>query len=253
MNFFNKINAWLNEPLFHAQSVEPGSTPSEHQTQNVNMAHLTQALQIDPYSPTTISGLGHLASVLGSQIPTQFNPGQLATNTNSGFWPLSNTNLPNPFGSTTTQSFGITSQPFDVTTAKPLPKEFMAGPILGWRGWLVYSGPGKPTQLVSIVRKIPWEYGRPMQGQASPYDESGVYAVKTHEAVEVSSYGYHNYVVGQVALWGRVIEHEHGYRAQYGYPSSLDFRRPMSGFPRSVALQKIIQELRDGYGCEILE
>lgn len=28
-------------------------------------------------------------------------------------------------------------------------------------------------------------------------------------------------VVGEVYLWGRVIEHEHGYRAQYAYPKRL--------------------------------
>lgn len=28
-------------------------------------------------------------------------------------------------------------------------------------------------------------------------------------------------ITGEVKLWGRVIEHEHGYRAEYAYPSSL--------------------------------
>ncbi|MGZ8630213.1 MAG: hypothetical protein ACXWZF_04505 [Actinomycetota bacterium] len=28
-------------------------------------------------------------------------------------------------------------------------------------------------------------------------------------------------VLGRVALWGRVIEHEHGFRAQYAYPQRL--------------------------------
>jgi hypothetical protein len=30
-----------------------------------------------------------------------------------------------------------------------------------------------------------------------------------------------NLVWGEVALWGHVIEHRHGYRAQFGYPRSL--------------------------------
>jgi hypothetical protein len=28
-------------------------------------------------------------------------------------------------------------------------------------------------------------------------------------------------VVGTVALWGRVVEHEHGFRAEWGYPQRL--------------------------------
>ena len=28
-------------------------------------------------------------------------------------------------------------------------------------------------------------------------------------------------MLGRVALWGRVIEHEHGYRARFAYPQRL--------------------------------
>ena len=31
-----------------------------------------------------------------------------------------------------------------------------------------------------------------------------------------------NVILGKVALWGRITEHEKGYRAQYGYPLSLE-------------------------------
>jgi len=34
-------------------------------------------------------------------------------------------------------------------------------------------------------------------------------------------------VLGRVALWGRVIEHEHGYRAEYGYPQRLRLICPL--------------------------
>jgi hypothetical protein len=44
-------------------------------------------------------------------------------------------------------------------------------------------------------------------------------------------------VLGRVALWGRVVEHEHGYRAQYAYPQRLrlicQFCFWMSGARRS--------------------
>jgi len=46
----------------------------------------------------------------------------------------------------------------------------------------------------------------------------GIYACKHWEHQDVDSrYG----LVGIVALWGRVFEHEDGYRAQYAYPLEL--------------------------------
>ena len=44
----------------------------------------------------------------------------------------------------------------------------------------------------------------------------GIYAVKTPRLDDRDDAIY-----GQVNLWGRVIEHEHGYRAQYAYPALL--------------------------------
>ena len=49
---------------------------------------------------------------------------------------------------------------------------------------------------------------------------------------------------GKVALWGRVIEHEHGYRAQYAYPQSIVV-------PASVPnAQNVARALANTYGCE---
>jgi hypothetical protein len=55
--------------------------------------------------------------------------------------------------------------------------------------------------------------------------ECGVWAFKTRAAAAdvVLAYRYCGMAVavGQVALWGRVVEHEDGYRAQYAYPREL--------------------------------
>lgn len=56
-------------------------------------------------------------------------------------------------------------------------------------------------------------WGVPRQEHLPKYGEfDGRRAVKHSE---------HLIVVGQVHLWGRVIEHEHGWRAQYAYPYEL--------------------------------
>ena len=58
------------------------------------------------------------------------------------------------------------------------------------------------------------------------------------------------WVVGEVALWGRVIEHTLGYRAEYAYPIRL-FRppSPMPGFPQPV--QAPLEQLAALYGIPV--
>jgi hypothetical protein len=55
--------------------------------------------------------------------------------------------------------------------------------------------------------------------------ECGVWAFKEREAAEdvLAAYRYAGMAmaVGRVALWGRVIEHRDGYRAQFAYPTEL--------------------------------
>ena len=97
-------------------------------------------------------------------------------------------------------------------------------------------------------------------------------------------------MLGRVALWGRVIEHEYGYRAQYAYPQRLrlirqfcfwmsDMRRstpghvgwfphrradpPVRGAPDGRSTQRrvtaivlpaseVVQRLRDAYAVDPL-
>ena len=50
----------------------------------------------------------------------------------------------------------------------------------------------------------------------------GIYAHKTREqAVSTARRRLGTVVIGEVELWGRVVEHELGYRAQYARPSAL--------------------------------
>lgn len=56
----------------------------------------------------------------------------------------------------------------------------------------------------------------------------------------------HKQLTGKVALWGRVVRHERGYRAQYGYPLTLGLRV-------SNIRSEVLRSLLDGYGCELDE
>ena len=95
-----------------------------------------------------------------------------------------------------------------------LEEAFVAGPILGWRLWRT-TADGTLMSVYTLTA-----------------DQSGM-------------------VVGQVALWGTVIEHERGYRAQYAYPALIDLAPPMPGFPRPASLLRLAKAIRERYGCEV--
>ena len=51
--------------------------------------------------------------------------------------------------------------------------------------------------------------------------ECGLWAYKTQAAFEINFQWADADVIGEVALWGKVIEHRYGWRAQYAYPLRL--------------------------------
>ncbi|HTG47992.1 MAG TPA: hypothetical protein VK646_10095 [Actinomycetota bacterium] len=102
-------------------------------------------------------------------------------------------------------------------------------PIVAWRTWAL-SGRRDGTELLL----------RPVAGRSHPWKplvpaEATCKHARMHGAPNVDcSCGLHGTrdvdilrrtrcpaVLGRAALWGRVIEHELGYRAQFGYPQLL--------------------------------
>lgn len=130
-----------------------------------------------------------------------------------------------------------------------LPERYLGGipdlvePVLGWRVWRVWAPAGLESSpiLSSVILDTPWtprrkvtaEHSLDLSSNCSGLLESGcscgVYAfVDPHEAfaylvkmrdrlqslsVEVS--------LGTVSLWGRVVECERGFKAQYAYPHHI--------------------------------
>ena len=121
-------------------------------------------------------------------------------------------------------------------------------------------GEGEP-QLCSLGEHPPWPAGRaevgvcywlPQRIDTQRYRDyrphptprrgcaRGVYALKTQEALtELRRPHTHRWsraaalatlVWGEVSLWGTVIEHEHGYRAQYAYPRRITVPANYRGF-----------------------
>lgn len=94
--------------------------------------------------------------------------------------------------------------------AKPLPVEIKAGELVAWRVWRRHNG-----KLLSTYMPTEWEMGKTIEGK--PSDGSGVHAWKD-EAFARAYMGEFNcdLTLGTVELWGEVIEHDEGYRAQFG-------------------------------------
>jgi hypothetical protein len=96
----------------------------------------------------------------------------------------------------------------------------------------------------------------------------GIYALKKAQAVDELRRAHtprHSYaaalrtfVSGEVSLWGRLIEHEHGYRAEYAYPRRIVVPRSFRGFVhagdrrtiRRIGAEEAAALIAEGYGIE---
>jgi hypothetical protein len=108
-------------------------------------------------------------------------------------------------------------------------------PVVGYRAW-VWDAAG-----LKSLNGESWFPGRPLsalcradrtssisglsKGTHNPNElpylkcTCGVYAAKTIE--HLHQCGYRFGIYGEVYLWGAVVEHERGWRGQFGYPKSL--------------------------------
>ena len=159
---------------------------------------------------------------------------------------------------------GVSARPGKGARALPaLPSSGLeTGEIIAWRHWYWFEDGG---EFLTSVRKNAdghrpiWPPGEPMTGDPGDYNAAGVHAWKTKRAaleyLRLAQLG----VVGRVALWGEVVEHETGYRAQYAKIVSLDYadlwtRNQGKDKPRKkddecyAADQKSLKHLRELYG-----
>jgi hypothetical protein len=111
-----------------------------------------------------------------------------------------------------------------------LPVETATEPVNAWRAWaLTGRRDGSHLLLRPVVgRGRPWLPRRPAEAgcrMLGPFHEA------PDPGCSCGLHGTHGLdllrrtrcpaVLGRVALWGRVIEHELGFRARYGYPQRL--------------------------------
>src|SRR5437899_1415319 len=125
----------------------------------------------------------------------------------------------------------------------PMPEKEL---IVGWRGWTL----GDDGYLRSLsYNHFAWPKREAADCNITPYQESncqiehtgGIHAYKLRESFLADRWTCN--VVGEVWLWGQVIEHEHGWRAQYAYPKSFQVR---PGFDPVKVMQ-----LEEDYGVPV--
>lgn len=103
-------------------------------------------------------------------------------------------------------------------------------PVLGWRQWSLdrYDRLRSPIYAPRAwmpqmrLEAVCANSALPRGTHVAPNEECrcGVYANNTAEQCVILMPS-ENALVGQVALWGKVVEHEDGFRAQYAYPVRL--------------------------------
>ena len=105
-------------------------------------------------------------------------------------------------------------------------------PIRAWRVWLPSVEVDGTVMLCSLTEAgggARWAAGDPLRASCptgeheAPRGECtcGLYAHKSWASASLQARGVSGAVVGEVQLWGRVIEHERGYRAQFARPCAL--------------------------------
>ena len=127
-----------------------------------------------------------------------------------------------------------------------------AGEIIGWRCWRLRNG-----LLHSVFVSYTWRPGVFERSSAKRYgpsedrplgDNFGYHAFRDKEQAEqdASWHGWFPAVIGSVAMWGEVIEH------QYGWPSEYAAVRSIVEITGDISFRNkhwLLLELREKYRC----
>lgn len=137
--------------------------------------------------------------------------------------------------------FGCPVIPSSGNTEGPAPER--SEEIIGWRTWRLEVVDSQ-LWLRSAVVAVYWQPGHALEAcylppPAGAAHGPGIYAAKSEAGAMEALSNWSGSVYGTVALWGAVIEHDSGYRAQYAYPQHLWCKDAETA-----------RELSRRYGCE---
>ncbi len=102
-------------------------------------------------------------------------------------------------------------------TNPPDPPVVETEPIIAYRSWRLVETPEGVPILYSAVQDYCWPPYEAAHGD--PEGSAGLFAFKKLE--DALSFADGTSVLGEVSLWGTVVEHAGGYRAEFAYPKRL--------------------------------
>jgi hypothetical protein len=233
---------WLEDWINHVERIANVAPGTFHHALGVFYGQHRQASQTiygntasGPYqSPGGAYGYAQQAAYSQAQQLANYSAAQAYANAQSQ---LSQLNAMGMYGTVPQSALGSgpSAPPHAPTTFKF--EGIRAGEIIAWRGWVI-SG----DELVSIVASARWISTGPMTGD--PAAGYGIHAYKGPHGVLLDGYvqkGMGQWVIGEVALWGDVIEHEDGYRAEFARVHSLvTWSDSVSPHLRQVITEKYI-------------
>ena len=125
-----------------------------------------------------------------------------------------------------------------------------AGEIIGWRFWKLCNG-----LLYSVIVPYTWypgEFERSTSKQGGYFNfNPGYHAFRHKEQAEREAFMHACWwpaVIGSVAMWGEVIEHQYGWRSEYAAVQSIIEITGAIGFWNN---QRLLQDLREKYDCAV--
>jgi hypothetical protein len=98
------------------------------------------------------------------------------------------------------------------------PVQATTEPIVGLRVWHIQMLGGM-RKLKSVSFPILWPYRKALE--KDPIHHEGIHAVKPGPEIVSLFLKYEAQVAGEVYLWGKVVECEFGYLADFAYPKRL--------------------------------
>ena len=145
------------------------------------------------------------------------------------------------------------SPPVVADRTPPLVQWTEPGELLAWRCWrlgflLRGSGGDGGPRLLSLSAPCVWNGPVVRCGVPALDQPSGIYALKADQAGWVDWQNEHVWVVGTIALSGRVVEHEIGFRAERAVVRELHLGVGTHLAVRSLKrLRELVDDLEDHY------
>jgi hypothetical protein len=138
-------------------------------------------------------------------------------------------------------------------------------PLVGWRVWRISEVDGELVLRSVYQHQVIWPTYEPLRAVCNcmgivdghdapglgPGRECGIYAVREEELTRrwswftrVPTVATVGKAFGRVQLWGRIVQYEQGYKAEFAYPGDL---RVLDVDPE-LDPETVAEELADRYG-----